>query len=65
MVQSFEIWYVASPSGPCQDCSYDAPGGRNWPSPGGHKFEISEQKRKTLKILFSETTRCRALIFGM
>ena len=32
---------------------------------GGNKFEISEQRQKTLKIFFFETRRCRALIFGM
>ena len=32
---------------------------------GGHKFETLEQRRKTLKFFFSETRKCRALIFGM
>ena len=32
---------------------------------GGHKFEIEEQRRKTLKFFFSEARKCRALIFGM
>ena len=48
-----------------QDCSYDAPGVKTGPAPGGHKFETQEQKRKTLKFFFSETRKCRALIFGM
>ena len=32
---------------------------------GCHKFETWEQRRKTLEFFFSETRRCRALIFGM
>ena len=35
------------------------------PPQGGHKFETEEQRRKTLKFFFSETRKCRALIFGM
>ena len=35
------------------------------PPRGGHKFETYEQRRKTLKFFFSETRKCRALIFGM
>ena len=58
-----------------QDCSYDAPGVKTGPPPGVgdrwgvgvgcHKFETYEQRRKTLKFFFSETRKCRALIFGM
>ena len=65
MVQSFDIWYVASPSGPLPRFSYDAPGVKSVPASGGHNFETWEQRRKTLKFFFSETRRCRALIFGM
>ena len=32
---------------------------------GGHKLETKEQRRKTLKFFFSETRKCRALIYGM
>ena len=32
---------------------------------GCHKFEIKAQRRKTLKFFFSQTRKCRALIFGM
>ena len=32
---------------------------------GSHKFETLEQRRKTLKFFFSETRKCRALIFSM
>ena len=35
------------------------------PPQGGHKFETWEQRRKILKFFFSETRKCRALIFGM
>ena len=41
------------------------PWGQKWLRPGGHKFETKEQRRKTLKFFFSETRKCRALIFGM
>ena len=46
------------------------PLGQNWPCPGGvggggHKFETYKQRRKTSKFFFSETRKCRALIFGM
>ena len=41
------------------------PWGQNWPRPRGHKFETYEQRRKTLKFFFSETRKCKALIFGM
>ena len=35
------------------------------PPQGGHKSETWEQRGKTLKFFFSETRKCRALIFGM
>ena len=47
-----------------QDCSYDAPGVKTGPAPGVTSLK-QEQKRKTLKLFFSETRWCRALIFGM
>ena len=52
-----------------QDCSYDAPGVKTGPAPrgggGGVTSLKQEQRRKTLKFFFSETRKCRALIFGM
>ena len=39
--------------------------GGGWGWGWGHKFETYEQRRKTLKFFFSETRKCRALIFGM
>ena len=33
-------------------------------APGGHRFETGT-KKENFKILFSETRKCRALIFGM
>ena len=30
----FDIWYVASPKGPLQSCSYDAPRVKTGPAPG-------------------------------
>ena len=33
MVQSIDIWYVASPSEPLPDCSYDAPGVKTGSAP--------------------------------
>ena len=57
---------VVSPSGPLPRLFIWCPWGPNWPRPwGGHKFETYEQRRKTLKFFFSETRKCRALIFGM
>ena len=32
---------------------------------GGHNLETLEQRKKTSKFFFSETRKCRALIFGM
>ena len=39
--------------------------GQNWASPMSHKFKTLEQTRKTSKFFFSETRKCKALIFGM
>ena len=47
-----------------QDCSYDPPGVKTGPAPGVTSSK-QEQRRKTLKFFFSETRKCRALIFGM
>ena len=53
----------------CQDCSYDAPGVETGPAPGGGGGGGSQVRnvgrRKTLKFFFSETRKCRALVFGM
>ena len=47
-----------------QDCSYDVPGVKTGPAPGVTSSK-QEQRRKTLKFFFSETKKCRVLIFGM
>ena len=47
-----------------KDCSYIAPGVKTGPA-RGHKFEHGNNKRKLWNIIFSETRRDRALIFGM
>ena len=47
-----------------QDYSYDALGVKNGPAPGVTSLK-QKQRKKTLKTFFSETRRCRALIFGM
>ena len=47
-----------------QDCSYDAPGVKTGPAPGGgggsQVLNIGTKKEN-----FSENRKCRALIFGM
>ena len=47
-----------------QVCSNYIPGDKKWASPPGHMFYIGLWKKHE-KIFFSETTRPRALIFGM
>ena len=59
------MYITASPSGLVPRLFIWCPWGQNWPRPAGHKFETQEQRRKTLKFFFSETGKCRALIFGM
>ena len=50
-----------------QDCSYDAPGFKTGPASGGGGITSLniQTRRKILKLFFSETRKCRALIFGM
>ena len=54
-----------------QDCSYDAPGVKTGPAPGvggGGGVTSSKHRNKEgkfQKFFFSETRKCRALIFGM
>ena len=47
-----------------QVCSNFAPGAKNGPPPG-HMFYIGLNRGKHEKLFLSETTRPRALIFGM
>ena len=47
-----------------QDCSYDVPGVKTGPTRGSQVRNIGT-RRKTLNFFFSETRKCRALIFGM
>ena len=53
---------VASPSGPLPSLFKLC---QKWPHPGGHIFYIDLYKENHEKIVLSETTRLRALIFGM
>ena len=48
-----------------QDCSYDAPRVKTGPAPRGSQVRNIGTKKETLKFFFSETRKCRALIFGM
>ena len=58
---SFDIWYVASSNGPLPSLFKLCPPGQNLPRPGAYPFCIG----KSLIIVCSETTKPRALIFGM
>ena len=48
-----------------QDCSYDVPGVETGPAPGGSQVRNRGTEKETLKFFFSETRKCRALIFRM
>ena len=50
MPKSFDIWYVASSSGPLPRLCKLCPLGQNWPNPGGHRF-IQTYIGKTYKNL--------------
>ena len=58
----FSMWY--QPVDLCQVCSNYRTGAENGP-PRGHRFYICFYREKHEKIFLSETTRFRALIFGM
>ena len=47
-----------------EDCSYDAPGVKTGLVPRVTSSK-QEQRWKTSKFFFSETRKCRALIFGI
>ena len=49
---TFDIWYIASPSGPVPSLFIWCPWGQNWPSPGGHKLE-NRNKEAHLQNFFS------------
>ena len=57
------IWYVASSSGPLPSlfklCSWC----QKWARPGGHMFYIGLFKERMNKMVLSETTRPRALVY--
>ena len=67
MTESFDIWSAAFPSEPLPVCSNDPPVVNSGPTPGGGGSQVRtyEGRRKTSKILLSETGRLRALVFGM
>ena len=48
-----------------QDCSYDAPGVKTGLAPGVTSSKHRNKDGKLQKLFFSETRKCRALIFGM
>ena len=45
-VHSFDIWYVASPNGSYQDCSYDAPGVKTGPAWGVRSLKHRNKEGK-------------------
>ena len=45
-MQSFDIWYVASPSGPLPSLFIWCPRGQNWDCPGVHKLKHRNKERK-------------------
>ena len=62
--KSHDIWYVASSSGPVPSLFKLCPWDHELPHPRSHMFNIGLYSENVNKIL-SETTRPRALIFGM
>ena len=69
-MQRFDIWYVASPSGPLPSLFILCPGVKTGPAPGVTSWNMSQvgtqkQRKKISKFFFSETGRPRALIFGI
>ena len=48
-----------------QVCSNVSPAAKNGPRPGGHMCYIGLYREQLEKIFLSETTRPRALVFGM
>ena len=61
--QGLDIWYAASLSGPLPSL-FTAPGAKNGPAPGVTCFNRLILGKHE-KIVFSETTKHRALILGM
>ena len=51
MLRSFDIWYVAPPSEPLPNCSYDAPGVKTGPAQGGSEVQNIGTKKENFKIL--------------
>ena len=64
-VWSFDIYYVALPSGPLQSLFKLSPWGQKWPCLGGHMLYIGLYGEKHEKIFLSVTTSPRTLIFCM
>ena len=71
---SFDIWYVASSSGPLPSLFIRNPWGQNWSYPfvcvcvcggGGSQVGTLKQRSPSSKFFLSENGRHRALIFGM
>ena len=44
--ESFDIWYVASSSGPLSSLLYDAPGVKTGPAPGGGGWFLKLEHKK-------------------
>ena len=60
------IWRLNLAYSVYQVCSNCVPGAKNGPTPGSHCFHRLNYLEKNIeKIILSETTRPRALIFGM
>ena len=64
--QNLDIWYVAPRSGPLTSCFFKLyPWGQQWARPVGHMFYIGLYRENMKRVFLSETTRPRALMFGM
>ena len=59
------IFGIVASSGPLPSLFKLCHRGQKWPYPGGHMFYIDLYRENHEKIFLSETTRPRALIFGM
>ena len=65
MAYSFDIWYVVSPGRPLPILFKSCPWGKKGPHLESHIFYIGLYGEKHEQIFLSDTTRPRALIFGM
>ena len=65
MVLSFDIWYVASPSGPLPRLFICCPWGQNWPRRVGGGLTSLKHRNKEGKLQNSSSLKLKSLIYGM